>query len=392
MKPPLVLASAVELLSRVFPGLTGHDYADLVDRGELREYPTDHLLCQEGRAEDTFYIILSGKCEAYQALNDEDRRVLKVMGEHEFFGEMALIHRAPRGASVRTLEPTTVLEIHRQPFETVLYRSPAMALSLIREVTSRLRSNDEGVISELRRKNAQLEQAYRELAEQERVKAEFLTTVSHELRTPLTSAKGFLQLIQAGVLSGPALNDALATINTNLEVIVTLVNDILFMQEMEEIIPHFEMLDVGTVISLVVEDNRLNGARTGVHFITNIAPDLPKIQGNPQNLRRAFHALLDNAIKFSPNGGDVDVAVEKEGMIIRVSIVDHGIGIPPEHMPKIFDKFYHVDEIDGRRFGGVGLGLAIARHLIERHSGKIEVGSEGVPGRGTAFRVNLPIS
>lgn len=88
----------------------------------------------------------------------------------------------------------------------------------------------------------------------------------------------------------------------------------------------------------------------------------------------------------------MDVAVEKEGMIIRVSIVDRGVGIPPEHLPRIFDKFYHVDEIDGRRFGGVGLGLAIARHLIERHGGRIEVGSEGVPGRGTAFRVNLPVS
>ncbi|HKZ70641.1 MAG TPA: cyclic nucleotide-binding domain-containing protein, partial [Anaerolineales bacterium] len=107
MKPPLVLASAVELLGRVFPGLAGRDYAELVDRGDLREYPSGTLLCQQGHMEDTFYIIMSGTVEAYQALGDKDRRVLKVMGEHEFFGEMALIHRAPRGASVRTLGPTT---------------------------------------------------------------------------------------------------------------------------------------------------------------------------------------------------------------------------------------------------------------------------------------------
>ena len=392
MKPPLVLASAVELLSRVFPGLTGRDYAELADRGDLRDYPANRILCHQGKTEDVFYIVMSGKVEAYQSLGEDQRRVLKIMGAHEFFGELALIHHAPRGANVRTLEPTTVLEIHRQSFESVLFRSPAMALTVVREVTSRLRANDEGTISELRKKNAELEAAYKELAAQERAKSEFLTTVSHELRTPLTSANGFLQLIRSGAVTGEILNGALAKVSGNLEMIITLVNDILFMQETEEIAPAFEAVDVKAALTKVVDDYRLRAADGGVTLVADLAPDLPKIQGNPQNLGRAFAALVDNAIKFSPDGGRVRVSADQAGLSLRVSIEDQGIGIAAEHLPKIFERFYHVDEFDSHRFGGVGLGLAIAKHLIERHGGKIDVGSSGVPGQGAVFRINLPIS
>lgn len=392
MKPPLVLASAVELISRVFPGLTGQDYAELVDSGELHEYPANQMLCTQGSFEDVFYIIMSGRAEAYQALNETDRRILKIMGPHEFFGELALIHNAPRGANVRTIEPTTVLEIHRKPFETVLFRSPAMALTVVREVTNRLRSNDEGTITELRRKNTELEAAYHELAEQQRARAEFLTTVSHELRTPLTSANGYLQFIRSGSVSGPALDQMLDTVTSNLQVITALVNDILFVQEMEEIVPTFEPVDVGAVVCKVINDRQARAGIANVNFIVKVQPDLPKLQGNTQNLTRAFNALVDNAIKFSPDGGDVHITVQKEGMVLRISIADQGMGITSQHLPRIFDRFYHVDEIDGHRFGGVGLGLAIAKHLIARHGGKIDVASSGVTGQGAVFRVHLPIS
>lgn len=392
MKSPLVLASAVEVLSRVFPGLNGRDYAELVERGEVNDYPADYLLCKQGQTEDVFYIVMTGKVEAYQELGEAERRVLKVMGAHEFFGELALIHRAPRGANVSTLEPTTVLEIDRLSFESVLFRSPAMALTVMREVAGRLRANDEGTISELRKKNSELEAAYHELAEQERARAEFITTISHELRTPLTSANGFVQLMRSGAVTGPALQDVLGTVDTNLNTIVTLVNDILFVYEMEEIVPTFETVDVGKVVAAVADSFRARLEQCQVELTLECDPNLPTIQGNGQNLNRAITALLDNALKFSPEGGRVTVKVFKAGMIIHVSIADTGIGIPLEHQPRIFERFYHLDELNGHRFGGVGLGLAIAKHLVERQGGRIDVSSTGVPGEGAVFRVNLPIS
>ena len=389
MKSPLVLAESVELLSMVFPGLAGQDYAELVERGEIHEYPAGVALCQEGRVEDVFYVIIAGAVEVTKAISATQRRVLNKLGKHEFFGEMALVHSVPRVATVRTLEPTTVLEIYRKPFEAVLYRSPAMAVTVVRQVIGRLRDNDQATIGELRMKNEELAAAYKELSEQERLRTEFLTTISHELRTPLTSANGYLQLVQTGALKGDHLNAALDIVNHNLDLIITLVNDILYLHEMEEIIPQFEPLDLNAVVTQVVSANQKKAASSNVRLTLSLAPNLPSIQGSVESLSRVFNALLDNAIKFSPNGGEVQVNIAAQGLLATVSVIDQGVGIPEEHIPKVFDKYFHVDEMDGHRFGGVGLGLAIAKHLVERHGGKIEVGSE--VGKGTAVRVNLPI-
>ena len=169
-------------------------------------------------------------------------------------------------------------------------------------------------------------------------------------------------------------------------------NDILFVYEMEEIVPTFESVDLGGVVRGVVDEYRARAARSNLAFVTDLPPALPPIQGNAKNLERAFKALLDNAVKFSPEGGRVRVTASAAAMILCVAVSDSGIGIPAAHLPRIFERFYHVDEIDGHRFGGVGLGLAIAKHLVERHGGRIEATSSGVPGEGAVFRVNLPIS
>lgn len=383
------ITTSVEVLQRSFPGLSPEDIAELAGLAELRRYPAGVILCHEGQSEDVFYVIAEGMVEVTKAVDETTNRVLKRLGAGEFFGEMALIHNAPRVATVRTLRPTTVLEVDKAAFETVLGRSPAMALTVVRTVGGRLRANDQLAIEELRQKNVELAEAYGQLQEQERLRSEFLTTIAHELRTPLTSAKGWLTLMRSGMVGAEALKTAIETVGDNVEAVVRLANDLLFLQEMDLIAPTDRPVEIGAVVAASVEEMRkaANENRVGLHL--DIAPGLPAIQGDPDGLARVFRALLDNAVKFSPDGGDVRVRVERAGEAIKVSVADSGVGIPEEHRERVFERFYRVEKIGGRLFGGMGLGLAIARHVVAQHGGAIEFESQ--VGRGTTFEVSLPI-
>ena len=185
---------ATEILHQVFPGLGEEELAELASVAELRTYPPGTILCHEGRAEDIFYVIVSGRAEVSKYIQADMQRVLHRPGPGEFFGEIALVQEGPRTATVRTIEPTIVLEIGRDAFMSVLQRSASMAVRIMLQVTSRLRDADQRSIADLRRKNVELAQAYAELAAQQKLRSEFLTTVAHELRTPLTAATGYLQL------------------------------------------------------------------------------------------------------------------------------------------------------------------------------------------------------
>ena len=131
----------------------------------------------------------------------------------------------------------------------------------------------------------------------------------------------------------------------------------------------------------------MHAERAGIGFSMSIDSGLPRILADPKTLEKAITAILDNAIKFSPEGGEVCVKVTKDTEHIRVTIQDHGVGIPPEAMPHIFDRFYHLDEVDGHLFRGVGLGLSIARHVIEGLGGSIEVQSQ--LRQGSTFLIKL---
>ena len=380
---------ALRLLRRVFPGVEESDLQELATVGVMREYPADTVLCHEGEYEYVFYVLQSGTVEVTKSLNEEMKRLLNKVGPGGFFGEMALIHDAPRGATVRTMGPTTVLEIDKSPFHAVIRRSPAMGFRVVRELSARLSANDRTAINELRAKNEELAETYRQLAEQERLRSEFLTTVSHELRTPLTSANGYMQFIRSGAIKGAALDAALDTIAKNLNTVVRLANDILFLQEMDLIAPSYKSVDVGAVVAAAVEEVRSRAAENKVGLRLAIAPDLPKVQGDAEGLSRVFRALLDNAIKFSPDGGDVVVIVQLSGRSVVAEVADGGVGIPEAHRSHIFERFYRVEAMGSRLFGGVGLGLPIAKHVVEQHGGSIEF--ESAVGQGSTFIVKLPM-
>ncbi len=382
--------SPCEIIQRAFPGIHEQEAEEMASTGVIRSYPAGTTLCHEDMIENTFYILLDGNVQVTKLIDTSQARTLKNLSSGDFFGEMALIQNAPRAATVTTTSDTTVLEINKENFDDLLTQSTSVSRAMVREVSRRLRENDKMAIEDLRLKAGELATAYQHLAEMDYARREFLTTIAHELRTPLTAASGFLQVINMGLVQGEAFNSALDTVTRNVQQIISLVNDILFLQEMDLILVDFTPVDLGALIASVVEQQRNHAKRNQVGLNLSIAPNLPAVMADSKGLERAMRAILDNAIKFSPDGGDVQVEVLRHEKEIWTVIRDHGVGIPAEAIPHIFDRFFRLDEVNGHMFRGIGLGLSIARQVILQHHGQIEVISE--LGKGSTFTIRLPLT
>src|SRR5258708_28153097 len=198
-----------------------------------------------------------------------------------------------------------------------------------------------------------------------------------------------MQLIRSGSLNGPALQVGLEKVCSGMKQIVSLINDLLFVQEMELIKPAMRAVNVADVLVTIAHEAQ---ERAAVNHLTILidAPDaLPTIEADPDGLLRALRALLDNAIKFSPGGGEIHVNATASDNVLEIAVADPGIGIEPDFMPRIFDRYQREEKRGNYLFGGIGLGLAIAIHLIESFGGSIDV--QSAVGEGSVFTVRLPI-
>ncbi len=382
---PAIIAA----LQQIFPDLSPADLTALTDVAELHTYPTGTRLCHEGLIEDTFYIIISGSVAALKKVDENQEQFLKKLDAGEFFGEIALIQEGPRVADIATLEPTTVLEIHREDFLSLLNHSGPLAMRIMLGISWRLRDADQRSLTELRRRHDELSRAYAELAEQERMRSDFLTTVSHELRTPLAVATGYLQLLNSGAVPGEQAPHFLKTVARSLDDVVQLVNNILFLQELDLITPEFTNLEIVSLVDSTLAGLRDHAATSNLTLTLTVDPDLPIVRGDANSLQRALHALLDNAIKFSPEGGDINVRLYPTEDALCIEIRDPGVGFPMEALDEIFKPFKRIESAGGHLFGGIGIGLPIARHIIAAHGGHIA--AQSTVGRGSTFTVILPL-
>jgi len=376
-----------EVVARAFPGITQLEIDELVLRSQVKSYPEKTVLCREGKLESRFYILLEGLVDVTKTINNTEERQLKVLEAGDFFGEMAILHNAPRGATVTASGPVTVLEIEKENFDRVIQHSSTISVAMVREISQRLRQNDETAIEDLKMRASELAEAYQKLAEQDLARREFLSNVAHELRTPLMAASGFLQLLQKGLIPQDKLPNTIDTVARNITQITTLVNDILFLQEMDLILPKFQPVDLAPIAHEVAEKYQDKAAANLVTIRVEMDTNLPNISGDPKSLERALTALVDNAIKFSPQGGEVEIRIREKDNFVVVEIQDHGIGMEPDQIPRIFDRFYHLEKSDENLFGGIGLGLSITNQVIKQHNGRLTVESE--PGQGSTFSVQL---
>jgi len=259
-------------------------------------------------------------------------------------------------------------------------------IGIARDITERKKAEEE------REQLLRSEQAAREEAERaNRLKDEFLATLSHELRTPLNAILGWSQVLQYNNLDEAGIKRATATIERNARAQNQLIDDIL---DVSRIITGKLRLDVravdlSNVISEAADAARPAAEAKNIGLQTLIDPQATQISGDPDRLQQVVWNLLSNAIKFTPRDGRVQLRLERVNSHIEIVVSDTGAGIEPEFLPFVFERFRQSDGSMTRRHGGLGLGLAIVRQLVELHGGAVSVESKGA-GQGATFIVSLP--
>ena len=405
MNGTLGVYDKISLLRLAFKGLEDDELQEMANLTELRTYPPEHVLCHEGAQEDVFYIVADGSVVIAKKMIEADgERILRKLDRGALVGEMALIQNAPRAATVRTITECTVLEMNKKDFETILSRSPRMAIDIIRTTLDRMRANDQMLIADLQKTNQILRQL-------DRNKLEFIQVAAHELRTPLTVLKGYIKVLRAfpEISANTTLGGVVDGLIKGADRIHEVVNMMLDVTRIDA--DTLRVASVPVPIKRVVNDlaNDFKKAteERKIELVIEHAEDTPNINGDPTLISKALYHLIVNAIKYTPDGGKVTlstkpVVMENEAPGVEIAIKDTGIGLDSEHQELVFEKFYQVGSVaihsSGKttyKGGGSGLGLAIVRGVARAHGGKVWVASTGHDEEhfpGSTFYLQLPIN
>ncbi|NEU80728.1 PAS domain S-box protein [Nostoc sp. UIC 10630] len=255
------------------------------------------------------------------------------------------------------------------------------------DVTSRRRAEEEREELLLR------EQAAREAAETaNRIKDEFLAVLSHELRTPLNPILGWITLLRTRQLSEEKKAIALETIERNAKLQTQLIADLLDISRILQgkLTLNISSVDLAATIAAANETVAFAAEAKSIQIHTEIAPDVQLFMGDASRLQQVVWNLLTNAVKFTPTGGKVKIKLESTDTCTQIQVSDTGKGITPEFLPYVFETFRQADSATTRKFGGLGLGLAIVRHIVEMHGGTVQADSKG-EDQGATFTVKLPL-
>ena len=331
----------IALLRLAFKGLEDDELQEMAELTEIRTYPPDHVLCHEGAYEGVFYIIADGNAAISKKMGDgEEDRVLRVSGRGDMVGEMAMIQNVPRAATVRTTTECTVLEMEKQDFETILSRSPRMAMDIIRITLDRIRANDQTMIADLQKTNKILRQL-------DRNKLEFIQVAAHELRTPLTVLLGYVKVLYSliDIKANPSVGSVLDGVAKGTDRIHEVVNMMLDVTRIDN-----ETMKVASVpvplkrvIHDLVHDLRKVAADRKIEIIVEPGEETPDLKGDPTLIQKALYQLLINAIKYTPDEGKVlvstkQVVMENDAPGVQIEIKDSGIGLDAEHHELIFGE------------------------------------------------------
>ncbi len=326
---------------------------------------------------------------AEEALTPDALKLLVDTLDHQpAWSDISLIVLAGGEFTASSIRPLNVLGPIRN---VMILERPVRRLILTRTVAIALRG---------RRRQLELRAYIEERAEllqreqlANRMKDEFLMTVSHELRTPLTAIYGWARMLVTGQIRDDQRQRAIEIIERNAQAQTQLVNDLLDVSRAisGKVRLDMQAVDLGHVMLAAVDSMQPAASAKAIRLETLVDPEVPAISGDRERLQQVVWNLLSNAIKFTPAGGQVQLQLRRLNSHAEIAVSDTGAGIDAQFLPYAFDRFRQGDAGTTRQHGGLGLGLAIVRHLVELHGGTVRVESAGVD-QGTTFRVLLPLT
>ena len=224
----------------------------------------------------------------------------------------------------------------------------------------------------------------------DRIKSDFVSTVSHDLRSPLTAILGYIDLLDRAGPINPQQREFIQRVQASVHNITSLVDDLLNLGKIEAgFDSRKEVIPLGYILRHSIDNVKNQATEKNQKLLLDLPEDVPPLFCNPVQLRQMLDNLIDNAIKYTPAGGTIQIQVQVQRNQIILRIVDNGIGIPSVDLPYIFDKFYRASNIPAD-MSGTGLGLSIVKSIVESHQGRIWVDS--IPGQETVFTVVLPVT
>ena len=383
--------ATLNLLQTAFPDLSRNNIETLSQAAVYENYPAHTDICQEGEEGTTLFILDTGEVDIIVHAEDNQEILVDSIGPGTYFGEMAFLGETTRMATIRTRVPCRLLSIEEEDFMAIAQTNPSLLRTLLRQIIGHIRRNDRAVIHELNVKNDALHKTYAELEEQEQLRTQFIATLSHELRTPLTSIKGYLNLINRGAMKGDSMQVAMDSITRNVNKMVGHTNDLLILYEMHPKKPSFEYLEVADVLIEALNAARsvLNDHSTPVTM--DITPETPKVYADRRGLTLALRALIENAFKYSSLHSPVAIKVSNlETNEVAIAVADEGIGIDAADQARLFEPFVRLEKEESAPtlYPGLGIGLTIAKFVLDRHNGRIDIKS--TPGQGSTFTLYLP--
>ncbi|MCJ7464724.1 MAG: ATP-binding protein [Thermoplasmata archaeon] len=308
-----------------------------------------------------------------------DALLMQGMEGHD--GEKADVHVVARSDKALYLHvKVTSLKSERGDIDAILF--------VAMDVTSKIRLQNQ-----LERSYEKLTQTYQELERVTKMKTQFIDVVSHELRTPLTVMRGYIDLVESEYSSklDPKFSSRLKIIKTNTDKLYALVENMLDVSRLEKgsLQIHLEPLRIDAILEEIIQ-TRVHDAEEKKQSLTlEVEGRLPLIMADRRRIKDVFNSLVDNAIKYTQDGGRIQVSSRDEGRMIHVWVKDNGVGIPLENLGKIFDRFHIVASNDlSHQVNRLGLGLPIAKGIVEAHGGRVWVESQ--VGKGSVFHVDLP--
>lgn len=255
------------------------------------------------------------------------------------------------------------------------------------QLRAALEDSNQQLEQRVKDRTAELELALKKLSELSQLKNNFIANISHELRTPLTHIKGYEELFISGEIGTlvPTQTNAMRTMIKATERLERLIEDLILFatSERSQLNLEVETFNVGEVAAKIYEQMKPRAEERNLDLRLLILENIPAVRGDKDKIGWVIHQFLDNSIKFTAPGGTITLEISQDEMHVFVSVIDSGIGIPTNRIAELFEPFHQLDGSSTRRFGGTGLGLALAKKIIDAHGARINVISE--PGCGSSF-------